>query len=112
MAVGLNLSRKDTGECVELVPVATMQTFRDYWKPGCEELNLQIVPCFDDGIYGGEVRDLTRQELLVAVDELGALGEWFEAKHPPPNGRALRERATRVLRVLERVLNDPNLTIG
>jgi hypothetical protein len=106
MAVELTISRKGSGDR-ELVPVATSEVYRKYWREGCAALRLQLITRFQDG-----VADFAREDLSAVIEELRALGRWFDKTQSPAEARALTGRVNSVIRAFERVRSDPTLTIG
>jgi hypothetical protein len=104
MAVELLLKNRETG-ATDLVSVATTEVFRNYWKPGCQELQLRLVPLFEDGV--GDQSDIPG-----LIRELGLLRQRFHDTQDAKTAGHLSARVDNVVKACERVLNDPNLTIG
>jgi len=106
VAIELLITNRDTGT-LELAPVATSDVFRRYWRKGCAELKLHLIPRFEDGI-----QDFTRSEVPMVIKELQLLGKWFEKTQSPKEASALIGRVNSTTRAFERVLKDPQLSIG
>ena|SRR5947209_20629656 len=106
MAVELLIKNRDTGAS-ELVPVATTEVFHQFWVKGCAQLDLRLVPRFEDGIT-----DFSPDEIRVVIDELRQLRSWFQQTQVPQNAKALGVRVDNTIRAFERVLADSRLSIG
>ena len=87
------------------MPVATSEVFRNYWKVGCNELQLRAVPLIEDGLF-------ERSDIPSLIMELGLLRQWFQKTQDSKTSNALLIRVDSVIKAFERVSNDPQLTIG
>jgi hypothetical protein len=104
MAVELLITNQETGER-QLVPVATTEVFRNYWKPGCEELGLSLVTLLEDG-------PLKNSDIQGLISELVLLKQWFVRTQGTDNATALVRRVDNLVHVLERVMGNSALTIA
>ena len=104
MSVELLIQNKTTGAS-ELVPVATSQVFRDFWKTGSVALNLRHVLLLEDCLF-------ERKDIPDLIQELEQLKSWFEESQSGASRDALVVRANNVIGASKRVLNNPDLTVG
>jgi hypothetical protein len=75
MTVEMGIRNRDTGE-YRVVTVAGSKTFERVWLPACQELNLELVSHFHDGMLTRvEPEDIPR-----IIEELQQLRAWAAAK--------------------------------
>jgi len=81
------------------VPVATQDTFKRHWVPGCEALGLKWVPLFETGI------PLEVVDLPVVLQELRVLESWTQ-QHAPESGALIAERLARLISELSALVGS------
>ena len=87
------------------IPVAAESTFRDYWIPGCEALQLQWVPLFQTGI------PVRCEHIPAVIAELEQLRVWM-TQHPDQEmAEHLLGRMDRLLAELQRLQHHPELDV-
>jgi hypothetical protein len=104
MAVELLIKNEKTGAS-ELIPIATSQVFREYWRVGSAALNLRLVLLLEDGLF-------KKEDIPDLIGELRRLRNWFETSQPNSISNALTARADTAIAAFERVLESPDFTLG
>ena len=97
MSVEMGIRHRDTGE-YEVVPVATLDTFRRVWLPACERLGLELVPLFAGGALTTVPAELVPQIVAEVVRLRDATAEL-------PDGGYLADRCSGILAAFART--DP-----
>lgn len=97
MTVEMGILHRDSGE-YEVVPVATLATFRNTWLPACKQLGLEWVPLF----AGGALTTVPTGLIPQIIAELERLKSWAEMR---PDGDYLAERCAGILAAFRRT--DP-----
>jgi hypothetical protein len=104
MAVELLITNMRNGT-KQLVPVATMDVYRTYWKPAISELQLQIVPLLEDGLF-------TKSDIPEMLRELDLIRGKFQAMYTPDVSHALAKRVDGAKAAFEAVLGNSELEIS
>lgn len=94
MSVEMGIWHRDSGE-YEVVPVATLDTFRRVWLPACERLGLELVPLF----AGGALTTIPLELVPRIVDEVERLRGWAAGQ---PDGEYLADRCSGILAAFAR----------
>jgi hypothetical protein len=94
MSVEMGIRHRDSGE-YEVVPIATLDTFRRVWLPACEELGLELVPLFAGGALTSVPPDLVPR----IIDEVLRL--WIASVRLPEREH-LADRCQSILAALAR----------
>ena len=97
MSVEMGIRHRDSGE-YEVVPVATLATFRQVWLPACERLGLELVPLF----AGGALTIVPPEVVPRIVAEVERLRRWAAEQ---PDGMYLADRCSGILAAFART--DP-----
>jgi hypothetical protein len=93
MSIALLIEYQDSNKN-ELVPVATEESFKEYWLPAVSRLSLEWIPLFETGV------PLAYEDIGDVCRELEMIITWMERSREPDVPAAVIYRARNLLEKL------------